>query len=128
MLENESKRGRRGAELKKKKEIREAQVLCCHPPPFLTHNKCKVKQVQGVSKQHYYSGLTRHEASRQRKRQQESEVKKTAKLQGLRRGIHHAEDKFLEPVQGIWSYACRSDRAGREEKEGKINSEKEKKA
>lgn len=37
----------------------------------------------------------------------------------MRRGVRHAEDKFLEPLQGIWSYACRrSDGAGREKKEG----------
>lgn len=43
-----------------------------------------------------------------------------------RRGVRHAEDKFLEPLQGIWSYACRSDRAGREEREGNTSSEGEK--
>lgn len=49
----------------------------------------------------------------------ESELKKTAKLKGLRRGVRHAEDKFLEPLQGIWSYACRSDAAGRERRKYK---------
>jgi hypothetical protein len=34
---------------------------------------------------------------------------------GRRAGVHHAEDKFLEPQQGIWSYACQSDRDGERE-------------
>lgn len=42
-----------------------------------------------------------------------------------RRGVRHAEDKFLEPLQGIWSYACRSDGAARGEREGNTSSEPE---
>lgn len=34
----------------------------------------------------------------------------------MRRGVRHAEDKFLEPLQGIWSYACQPDGAGREKR------------
>lgn len=58
-------------------------------------------------------------------REGESELKKTAKLKGLRRGVRHAGDKFLEPLQGIWGYACQSDRAAREEREENTSSERE---
>lgn len=34
------------------------------------------------------------------------EVKKTAKLKELRRGVHHAEDEILEAEQDVWSYGC----------------------
>lgn len=57
---------------------------------------------------------------------EESELKKTAKLKGKRRGVRHAEDKFLEPLQGIWSYACQSDGC-RERRERHLTSEREKK-
>lgn len=46
-------------------------------------------------------------------------------MKGLRRGVRHAEDKFLEPLQGIWGYACQSDRAAREEREENTSSERE---
>lgn len=51
-------------------------------------------------------------------REEKSELKKSSWGE-VKRGIRHAEDMFLEPVQGIWSYAWsydQSDRAGREEK------------
>lgn len=36
----------------------------------------------------------------------------------MRRRVRHAEeDKCLEPLQGIWSYACRSDERRERERE-----------
>lgn len=60
-----------------------------------------------LQKQRHRSGSTQHEESHQnpevveeKRDGEESELKKTAKLKGwgeVRRGVRHAEDKFLEP-------------------------------
>lgn len=88
-----------------------------------------------VQKQLYRSGLTQREESHQNpemmEEEREGELKKTAKLKGWRRGearrdVRHAEDKFLEPLQGIWSYGCQLN-GSRERRERDLNSGREKK-
>lgn len=56
----------------------------------------------------------------QRRREEPEEKTQLQSWRGGRRaGVRHAEDKYLEPQQGIWDYACRSDRVKREREKRK---------
>lgn len=126
---NDRKRGRREAEFKDRKKWEKFHVIrkkhCALP--FPTHNKYKVKRVQGFSKQRSGSASTRHEEVPPEKKRAGVRIEEKCKAAGVearhpscRRQVFRTSTRHLELCLPVGQ-------SGGEEKEGNINSEKEKK-
>ena len=91
---------------RRRQEEAEAWTHTALPVPSLVPGDRVDRRGQGV-----WFWLESHQSPEEKKKEGPQLKKRTQpqSWKGRGPGVRHAGDKFKEPQQGIWSYACQSD-------------------